>query len=711
MNLKIIGLIITILLLNVNISLTSSLNSSSISNGNILYVGGSGEGNYTSIQAAIDDASDGDTVFVYDDSSPYYEHIKVNARINLIGENKYTTVIDGENKNGAVVKIKINSTSIKGFTIRNGKVGIAIEDVHNNNITNCRIINNSDGISIWGSYNNIIHNIIQHQTDCAIIFKHDIKYNTENIISENNISYNGVGIRTIMCEGNEISYNEFFKNSGYAVRILTCMGGGSHNIVHHNNFISNNEEMGTSQGYESHIGNYWFSYLDSEGNYWSDYNGTDEDGDGIGDTHYIIDGDSNDDQFPFVNIISNVHDVGIKAITEPSGPDEPWPTGIYPVEAVVKNYGTFIEIDFNVNVKIWDISQEDDGGTLYYEDDSLVTASMAPGDEVTVVFTDVKFYDIDFLGTNNVTYRMEVTTELSGDNVSDNDQKVMFFTIRYSSLPPIPDLDGTFGDNGWYVSCVTITFIDRDPYADYVTYFRLNDGEWQVYTDPFIICEDGRYTLYYYSIDGHGNMVGVGEVSFKIDQTPPTIEDLTAEKIGCNTWLFIADVFDETSGINRVEFYADGEFVGEVTEAPFKFEWSGDGHTVQVVAYDNAGNSAESEVVDNGPIIKIESPPFPSMLPCLEAYVVNTGDADATDVEWSFKWYGGWLLGERLSDKMRETSGEIPVISPERGRVISSLKFGFGDVAIIIRAECAEGSSDEVVIEAKMMWFFLKILG
>jgi hypothetical protein len=43
-----------------------------------LYVGGTGEGNYSRIQDAIDDAVDGDTVFVYDDSSPYYEHIRIN---------------------------------------------------------------------------------------------------------------------------------------------------------------------------------------------------------------------------------------------------------------------------------------------------------------------------------------------------------------------------------------------------------------------------------------------------------------------------------------------------------------------------------------------------------------------------------------------------------------------------------------------------------
>jgi len=70
----------------------------STSRGNWLYVGGSGPGNYTRIQDAIDNASDwGDTVFVYDDSSPYYEFLIINKSISLIGENKDTTIIKGYN--------------------------------------------------------------------------------------------------------------------------------------------------------------------------------------------------------------------------------------------------------------------------------------------------------------------------------------------------------------------------------------------------------------------------------------------------------------------------------------------------------------------------------------------------------------------------------------------------------------------------------------
>ncbi len=65
------------------------------SRGNWLYVGGSGPGNYTTIQDAVDNASEGDTVFVFDDSSPYVENIVVNTSLSLIGEKKETTIING----------------------------------------------------------------------------------------------------------------------------------------------------------------------------------------------------------------------------------------------------------------------------------------------------------------------------------------------------------------------------------------------------------------------------------------------------------------------------------------------------------------------------------------------------------------------------------------------------------------------------------------
>ena len=88
--------------------------------GKILYVGGSGPNNYTSIQQAIDNASDGDTIFVYDDSSPYYEEIIINKSINLVGENRETTIIYGNKSKYPpcnIIIIRANHVNISNFKL------------------------------------------------------------------------------------------------------------------------------------------------------------------------------------------------------------------------------------------------------------------------------------------------------------------------------------------------------------------------------------------------------------------------------------------------------------------------------------------------------------------------------------------------------------------------------------------------------------------
>ncbi|MCK5112952.1 MAG: hypothetical protein KAQ84_05355, partial [Thermoplasmatales archaeon] len=61
--------------------------------GNTLYVGGSGSGNYTQIQDAIDNASDGDTIYVF--SGVYDGGLIVDKSIILKGENQENTFIEG----------------------------------------------------------------------------------------------------------------------------------------------------------------------------------------------------------------------------------------------------------------------------------------------------------------------------------------------------------------------------------------------------------------------------------------------------------------------------------------------------------------------------------------------------------------------------------------------------------------------------------------
>jgi parallel beta-helix repeat protein len=87
------------------------------SRGHWLYVGGSGPGNYTQIQDAIDNASSGDTVFVY--AGIYQEWINIEKALTLQGQGKETTYLDATNNNDRLVVINASFVTIDGFTLEN----------------------------------------------------------------------------------------------------------------------------------------------------------------------------------------------------------------------------------------------------------------------------------------------------------------------------------------------------------------------------------------------------------------------------------------------------------------------------------------------------------------------------------------------------------------------------------------------------------------
>jgi len=178
-----------------------------------LYVGGSGPGNYTRIQDAIDDASNGDTVIVFDDSSPYYENVVVDKSIYLIGEDRNSTVIDG-NGNGDVVYVSVDWVTISEFTIQNSGVewddaGIEISSKYTTITGNIIISNNRNGIYLIESSNNIItDNTISNNSDGI-----ELVFSGNNTITGNVISNNdGPGIRSDYSSNNTITGNTITLN-------------------------------------------------------------------------------------------------------------------------------------------------------------------------------------------------------------------------------------------------------------------------------------------------------------------------------------------------------------------------------------------------------------------------------------------------------------------------------------------------------------------
>ena len=103
---------------------------------------------YPTIQSAIDAAQGGAVIYVK--SGIYHENLKVNKSISLIGENRDSTVIDGNSSEGyrAPCRIKSDNVTVSGFTLRDSWDGIQLWEVSGCNISGNKMTNNHYGIML-----------------------------------------------------------------------------------------------------------------------------------------------------------------------------------------------------------------------------------------------------------------------------------------------------------------------------------------------------------------------------------------------------------------------------------------------------------------------------------------------------------------------------------------------------------------------------------
>jgi nitrous oxidase accessory protein len=232
------------------------------------YVGGNGPNNYTTIQQAINNATNGDTVFVYDESSPYFEHIIINVSIHFIGENNTTTIIDGENQ-GDVVIFNADDITMTGFTVQHSgntaKIDAGIESRSNRDIiTGNRIIHNGEyaiGIFLNGSSDNLVTEnfisengnegvFLQNSFDCSIrnnLFTRNghcaviISLSSGNTIAQNTMHENYATVSLWSgATDNDIAWNLMRDQEYSGVGIWP---GANDNVIHHN-YLSNNSLYG-----------------------------------------------------------------------------------------------------------------------------------------------------------------------------------------------------------------------------------------------------------------------------------------------------------------------------------------------------------------------------------------------------------------------------------------------------------------------------------
>jgi nitrous oxidase accessory protein len=356
---------------------------------------------YSTIHEAVNNAVDGDTVFVKNGIYPVDENstIVISKTLSLIGEDPANTVILGASstyyENGFAIRLAAPNITVSGFTITNFRVAIAIVNYNAEpypsgcRIINNDIVNNSEGIrpqrnNLLISGNNITKNnggITGYNTENVVITRNNISENeygvnigmcrnitvSENQISDNtsglnlyyygphlvygnNITNNSWGIRFAEGCGNATVYgNNITQNDvGVALLIFPNAGdvvvSGIGNTVFDNLFVNNTKQVSQEESNYNYpdttsMGTDIVSWNNSAtGNYWSDYNGTDANGDGIGDTPHVLD-EKNQDNYPLMT----PYKIAPASTPEPTTTPKPFLT-TFPTTIIIASVITAIVI-------------------------------------------------------------------------------------------------------------------------------------------------------------------------------------------------------------------------------------------------------------------------------------------------------------------------------------------------------------------------------
>jgi len=552
---------------------------------NILYAGGSGPGNYSSIQDAINVSNNGDTVFVYE--GEYNESLWVDKSIKLTGENKDKTVL--RNKIGRAIEILADNVKLSNFCITDSGSG-SIEVIHvnsdNNTIVDNNIINNNYSIS-----SNAV-------TGIAI---GSATFNSEgNVIKNNYINNNGKGIRIYHGSNNTVINNTIANSQEYGIYVL---GPGCENTFIGWNIFDKNLNRALGPSASANIVLNSCRDVVIKGN---TINNTCSDGETYGifltnsDNNYITGNNfTNNIGLYSINIeSSNLNHISGNVFAKNANCVLLWSGNENIVHGNIMddNLGIGIQIEQGYHTVARNSIKKSMYGILVDSDENTISGNFI--DECSETGLELSWCINNSIFENTISnnnYGLKIwsshSNQMYHNNFISND--INAYVIKAN-----PD---NKCDNTWYAD-------EKGNYWSDYTGLDLDDD---LIGDTLYDIPGGGENRDYYPL-----MVTYpfNEENGTVDNEPPVLKITKPERAlyifnhKIRDYLILkaltigdieiqAEASDNESGINHVEFYIDNNLKCNDTTKPYSYTWEREKgflfkhlHTIKIIAYDNAGN-------------------------------------------------------------------------------------------------------------------------